>query len=178
VIFHEVKDKLGFYGFTMEPDDVMSLECAVLEAGDGDYLEIGIQQGGSAIFVGLLKRRLGQSGKIYGIDNFQNKHSGFDLVVKHAAEFNVEIEAIEANSDPWPAGDLRPVVALIDGDHAREWVVKDWRNLSARTGRFILLHDFHTHPGVKRAVEEVCQKDPAWNYIIGTGNMALFERRK
>lgn len=39
MIYHEIKDPTNFWKFTMEPDDVLALECAILEAGDGDYLE-------------------------------------------------------------------------------------------------------------------------------------------
>jgi len=176
MIFHDIKSKLGMYGFPMESDDILGLQACIAEAGDGDYLEIGVQQGGSSIFVGTLKRMLGQSGEIYGIDNLQNKHSGLELIEQHASEWGIRIHLTIAKSDPFPGPDVRPVVALIDGDHAFDWVCKDWKNLSPKVQKFILLHDYRTHPGVGRAVREVCMKDPAWIFRTATGNMAVFER--
>jgi cephalosporin hydroxylase len=178
VIYHKILELLdSHFGFAMQPDDVMALECAIVEGGNGDYLEIGVKQGGSACFVGLLKRHLGQTGRLFGIDNLQNSHSGKDLIERSLKHFGVDMKLIVANSDPWPAGDINPVVSLIDGDHAHEWVTRDWKNLSPRTSRFILLHDWHTHPGVAKAIAETCMPDPAWRHVIGTGNMCLFEKR-
>lgn len=176
MIYHQVKDPTNFWKFTMEADDVLALECALVEAGDGDYLEIGVQQGGSACFVGLVKKLLGHKGKLYGIDNLQNRYADAEKIRKHIAEAGIDFTLIVGRSDTAPF-DHTPVVTLIDGDHAYDWVKRDWERFNRATQRFVLLHDVKTHEGPKRLMEELSvEPDPCWRYVVSTGNMAVFER--
>lgn len=179
MIYHELKDPTNFWKFTMEPDDVMALECAILEAGDGDYLEIGVQQGGSACFVGKVKKLLGHTGKLYGVDNFQNRFSNKEKIEQHIAEEGIDFTLIVGMSDAVVLPDIKPVVTLIDGDHAYDWVKKDWERFSPITQRFVCLHDVKTHDGPKQLARELSERmDTHWRWITATGNMGVLERIK
>jgi cephalosporin hydroxylase len=176
MIFHEIRDLADFWKFTMEPDDVMALECAIVEAGDGDYLEIGVQQGGSACFVGRVKKLLGHVGKLYGVDSLQNRHADREKIEQNVKELGLDFTLIVGKSDVVHVP-VSPVVTLIDGDHAYDWVRRDWERFSRITQRFILLHDVKTTAGPKKFVAELAESpDPRWRHVCSTGNMAIFER--
>ena len=176
MIFHEVKDPASFWKFTMESDDVLALECAIVEAGDGDYLEIGTQQGGSACFVGKVKKMLGHSGRLYGVDSLQNRFADKDKIEQYTKEFGVDFTLIVDVSDHAVLPEkCHPVVTLIDGDHYGDMPVRDWNNLKDRTKRFILFHDCNEGSDVERAVENA-KADTSWTFVGKSGCMAVFER--
>lgn len=180
MIFNEVKDPKDFWKFTMESDDVLALECALVEAGDGDYLEIGTQQGGSACFVGRVKKMLGHLGKLYGVDSLQNRFADKDKIEQHTRAEGLDFTLIVDKSDHATLPEkCHPVVTLIDGDHAYEWVKKDWERFSKITQRFVCLHDVKTHDGPKQLARELADGwDARWRWITATGNMGILERIK
>ena len=190
MIYDDIQAVQTWPGFKQYFADALTLEAVILEAGDGDYLEIGVRKGGSAIFVGLIKRLAKQSGNIYGIDlmapDMARKGVSPEVVARNAAAFGVSVNLVVANSNPWPLPeDIRPVVALIDGDHHYEPCLADWNNLRPRTKRFVLFHDCN-NKDVGRVVD-IAKCDPEWR-LVGTdhkvdgsarhthGRMAVFER--
>lgn len=172
----------GWPAFKMTYPDALALEACILEAGDGDYLEIGVRMGGSAIFAGLVKKAVRQEGKVYGIDNMGSgmaaKGVTPEAVIGRAKRYGAEIDLTIANSNPWPLPEsVRPVVALVDGGHAYEDVLADWHNLRDRAKRFILFHDYRPEKKVcyVTPVVEMAKGDPAWRFVGQSGWMAVFE---
>jgi hypothetical protein len=161
----------GTKGWMMNPAEKFALEACILEAGHGDYLEIGVNRGGSLCFVGLLKRHLNQGGKLYGIEIGRAWRPEIE---KLSAGLKLKTTVFYEPSNPWPAGDLSPVVALIDGCHEGSAPTDDWNNLSHRTRRFILFHDIDG-ADVAAAVESA-KCDPDWRLSAVSGVMAIFER--
>lgn len=162
----------GSKHWLMAPAEKFALEACITEAGDGDYLEIGVNRGGSLVFAGLIKRLLRHKGNVYGIEAAPACRPEID---KLAEGFNVPARVFYKKSDPWPAGDIFPVVAFIDGDHTGDTPIRDWNNLKDRTKRFILFHDCDEGSDVERAAENA-KRDGAWRFVAMSGCMAVFER--
>ncbi len=153
--------------------EAFALQACIMEAGDGDYLEIGVMVGESLCFAGLVKRMLGHTGRLYGIDK--------NSVLKAEVDKNLDKHALRATvfykpSHPWPAGDIFPTVAYIDGGHEFEFCSEDWRNLSPRTKRFIVCHDYPSIDGVAKMVDEIAMRDHAWRRVIHIRRTVVFER--
>lgn len=180
MIYDSVAEDAGWLGFKQNRLDAFALETCILEAGNGDYLEVGVRLGGSALFAAIVKSAAKQSGEIYGIDLFNlNPSKGVtpEAVLRRFSQHGMKINLTVANSNPWPLPDIRPVVALIDGSHNYEPCLSDWNNLKTRAERFILFHDYKTD---KRdsvyGVIEIAKQDPNWHFIDAVGWMAIFER--
>ena len=179
-----IKDELsslyrgGEKGWLMNPAEKFALEACILEAGDGDYLEIGVNRGGSLSFAMLLKRHFRQKGKVYGIEAAIGYKEGIDKLVVGLGFGGDNYSVVYKKSDPWPADDeLAPVVAFIDGDHTGETPLNDWNNLKDRVKRFIIFHDCDDgSPAVQSAVENA-KTDGAWKFVAMSGCAAVFERK-
>jgi hypothetical protein len=155
------------------PADACFLQACIMEAGDGEYVETGVYGGDSLVFVGLVKRFLGHTGKIYGIEKDASRKKKIESTL---ALYNINAEVIYKSSFPFPLPDLRPVVAYIDGDHTFEGACADWRSLSPITQRFLVCHDYHINPGPTKMIDEVAKADPAWRYVGCSRFTAVFER--
>ena len=173
-----LKDKLnelyrgGQKAWMMAPAEKFALEACILEGGPGDYVEIGVNRGGSLVFACLLKKAFDQAGKCYGIE----ASIGYKPEIeKLASGLLVDVNVVYKPSDPWPGKCMEPVVAFIDGDHYGDMPVRDWNNLKDRTKRFILFHDCNEGSDVERAVENA-KADTSWTFVGKSGCMAVFER--
>ena len=162
----------GSKGWLMASEEKFALEACIVEAGPGDYLEIGVNRGGSLAFAGLIKRHLKQAGTVYGIEIGLAWKPEIDKFVQG---LSLTPTVFYKNSHPWPAGDLKPVVAFIDGDHYGDAPINDWNNLKDRVQRFILFHDCDEGSDVEGAVENA-KHDGAWRFVTMSGCMAVFER--
>jgi hypothetical protein len=162
----------------MHKDDVAVLQNCITAAGDGDYVEVGVKRGGSLCFAGLVKKFLGHSGKLYGIERAASRKVEID---RNLSALGLEATVLYTLSDPWPLGkDIQPVVAFIDGFHNREWVTLDWKNLHPITSRFVLFHDYGGNsrdPGVAEAVDKVVRLTGGWKFMSTGRHMAVFERQ-
>ncbi|MFA5808764.1 MAG: hypothetical protein WC935_00320 [Thermoleophilia bacterium] len=162
----------GTKGWLMAPEEKFALEACILEAGDGDYLEIGVNRGGSLAFAGLIKRHLKQGGSIYGIENGLGWKPEIEKLM---LGLGLPYKVFYQNSHPFPAGDIKPVVSFIDGDHEGDAPINDWNNVKDITKRFILFHDCNEGSPVEKAVENA-KTESDWRLVTMSGNMAVFER--
>ena len=135
---------------------------------DGDHLEIGTLHGGSAIVVALLKKHCGYSGKVVCIDPLDGyypnskRYSRLDILThipvsmetlkENMRRFGVQLEVVQAYSDPLPITGRRFATAYIDGDHWNGVPLKDWNAVKRITDKFITFDncDFN-HPDVLHA---------------------------
>jgi len=172
-------DKEGWPGFKQYRADAIALEACILEGGHGDYLEVGVRMGGSAIFAGFVKKMSGQRGEIYGIDCFgegmASKGVTPEGTLQRCRKNGIDLKLTVANSNPWPLPDVYPVVALIDGSHRYEDCLADWNNLKTRAKRFILFHDYKPNKSVAGVVD-IAKQDPSWRFVDSVGIVAIFER--
>jgi len=179
MIYDLIADELGWPGFKMTREDAFALHSAILEGGDGNYLEIGVRMGGSAIFAAMVKTAAKQHGDIYGIDSYNDgmraKGVTPEAALQRARNWGVTLNLTVAMSDPFPLPDLYPVVALIDGSHHYQDCLNDWNNLKDRTKRFILFHDYIPGKSVEGVVE-IAKQDKQWRFAAHIGTMAVFER--
>lgn len=149
-----------------ERDNVLLV--AATAACDGDHLEIGTLHGGSAIVVALIKKQFGYSGRVVCIDPFDGyypnskRYHKLDILThipvtvetlrENMRRFGVELEIIQAYSDPFPITNRRFATAYIDGDHWNGMPLKDWNSVKGITDKFVTFDncDFN-HPDVLTA---------------------------
>ncbi len=156
------------------PPDACFLQAALMEAGDGDYLEVGVYNGDSLLFAGLVKRALGHTGKLYGIDIDETKQM---LIEETLAFHNIEAEVVYKSSNPWPLPDVRPVVCYIDGSHSYDGVSADWNNLKGRAGKFIVMHDYTSNEHVTKFIDGLIKApDPNWRFCGYSRYTVVWER--
>lgn len=159
----------------------------------GLHIEIGCLWGGTAILATLAKKMNKAAGHVVSIDfmlgKFWNdedplihKRPTPQDVYMNMLRFGVEgeISVLRCSSYPFPlAGHIKPVTALIDGDHRKEGCIKDWTSLKDITEKYILFHDYDNfHAGVKHTVDELVRKDRDWKEIAQTDGLIVFERVK
>lgn len=154
----------------------------------GDHVEIGCLWGGTAVIAALAKN----AGRVITIDPMAGGWWDTEDPVMRARptpaavlgnfqRFGVahKISICMTKSHPWPLpDDVRPGTVLIDGDHAYEGALADWRSASRRAGNYILVHDYGTnrHPGVQRMVDEIAMSDPCWSELCRVDTLVVFER--
>lgn len=161
------------------------LAKAIVLAGNGNHLEIGSMWGGSAILAALTKKEYGISGKVYCIDPFISTDNSPDfphdkpdrnIVIENARLMGVELEIIEAYSDPFPLQGHKFASAFVDGDHAGHWPLTDWNNVK-KVARVVIYHDLYPHePNVMQAVE-VIRKDKGWGEVEQVGSLAVWRKK-
>ena len=190
-------------GWDMPLRALVAISCV---AGPGDYLEIGLLHGASAIMVARARKQLGIPGMVVGVDPLEGYYpQGIttergDYITEDADPLtkvpvtpevfwgNVDafglrdrIELIQAYSDPWPPEleGRRFVCAYIDGDHYHEGPSKDWRNVAPRIepGGFVVMDDCNENcPGVLAAADEALAT-PGWARVGLVGNQAFIIQR-
>jgi hypothetical protein len=152
----------------------------------GDHLEIGTLFGGSAIFAALVKQDPELAGKVVCIDpldGYYNNHpkggpidkgTGLspsrELVEQNAEHFGVELEIVQALSDPFPLQLMGRVfsTAYIDGDHWGDMPSRDWRNVKDIVTDFVIFDNYdRRHPAVRMAAENAAA-DPGWEFVQKT----------
>lgn len=168
---------------------------AVIDSGDGDYVEIGSLFGASAITAAAAKMTRNFSGKVYCIDPMEfERHEAVvrlegseskRLLLKHQEQIfkdNIEkypdIELVKACSDPWPIrSPERFDVAFIDGWHYGDGPITDAMNLVDIIDKFIILDDIIPHyPDVMRAFHYLAAH-PRWFLRTKIDRAAIFVRR-
>ena len=172
--------------FFMSEMDACYLACAIAEAGDGDYAEVGTAFGGSAAFAVLVKRELVQDGTVFTIDPLPGSNDGpppsfdgatADVVETHFRNMGVanRVTLIQKLSEPWPLPDRQFACALIDGNHTDGWPKRDWTNLAPRTLHRVVFHDYRTgHGQVDGVVKEVSHE--GWKLEYARDGIAILER--
>ncbi len=169
--------------FTMEPEDAgIIAEC--VSQSKGDYLEIGVLYGGSAIIASMFCR-----GQVYGIDPFewgptQTHHRIYPK--QEVAEANVyswglpEPRFFTQKHPPMPP-ELKNNqfdVVFIDGDHTYEGAKADWDNVRERVNNFILFHDIHNPKHGAREAYIEAMLDPEWEEVYAKKKMGVLRRVK
>lgn len=152
----------------------------VEQAGDGDYLEIGVLNGGSISAVALFKKSLGQTGMCYGVDPFDgyyfetkklliDKKSGVAVTLE-TAQGNVDkfgldnVQLIRAKSPNFEF-DKQVTVAYIDGDHSFDGVMADWQKVRGIATRFAIFHDYMAIDSVTQACDHIAAEERGWHVI-------------
>ena len=162
-VSRSIKEDVSLYDYicrkivgrlAMNAEDAELLERIIVEAGDGNYIEIGTLYGGSAVLAALVKQTHNQTGRVYAIDPMIGYYGGLDCVDgaevypseahfrKNLEIFGVDVDLIIAKSDPWPLSHVKAAVILIDGDHSSQAVSADWQNAKRHAERFVALHDY------------------------------------
>jgi predicted O-methyltransferase YrrM len=150
------------------------LGSMVATAGPGDHLDIGSLFGASAIVAALTKKELGHEGKVICLDPYEprDEHIGGNMppeklngspeeLMANAEAFDVEIELVQAKSQPWPEEleDATFSSAFIDGDHMGETPYLDFMECAKRTSGFIGIDNFEEeYDDVAKAVYKVMQE--------------------
>ena len=180
-----------------EHDNVRLLMEAVRDAGDGDYLEIGVLHGGSLCAVGLLKKQLKHKSRCYGIDPLDGYYTDhkhikkrgryndpvtrlpvdYNTVISNLEKFGItdRVTIIQSRSNPLPFyGSV--AVCYIDGDHWGDAPTIDWCNINPLVTRFVVFDNVcDKHPDVKMAVDHA-QRDVRWRTYKLQGITAIMER--
>jgi hypothetical protein len=161
-------------------------------AGDGNYLEIGVLNGGSIACVGLWKKHLKHKGVCVGVDPFDgyykaqtglhvDKKTGIPVTIE-LAQKNIDlcdldnVQLIQAHSPNFDVGDMRFAVSFIDGDHSEEGAFSDWVRVKEITDRFVVFHDYGHLGGVTRACERAAL-DMDWK-VYHKGEFVFILERK
>ena len=135
---------------------------------DGDHLEIGSMHGGSAIVVALLKKHHGFSGRVVCVDPLDGYYIGtryenhsdpvsnvpvsLETIQANIQRFNVDIEVIQAKSNPFPLYGRTFATAYIDGDHWHDAPMIDFINAAMVTTTYITFDNCGTKwPDVLKA---------------------------
>jgi len=170
-----------------EANDNLYLGRAILEATDGNHLEIGSLFGGSAIFAALLKKALGFKCHVYAIDPFsgyyldtvndQGQKIGgladpfstvpvsLETAMRNAEKFGVSdrITFIQALSYPFPE-QLKYetfATAYIDGDHWNLAPTLDWLSVKDITTKLVIFDNNDGRIGVDTACK-VAASSKGW----------------
>ena len=124
----------------------------------GHHVEIGAAYGFSALFVLMLKDRIGGAGDVYSIDNF-SATSGMAMGaspekfwsnIKHFGYEN-RVNLFVGDSNPWPLSEMKFKSGYIDGSHLDDMPLIDFLNMRKRVTGQILFDDAML-PAVKLAV--------------------------
>ena len=157
----------------------------------GLHVEVGTLWGGTAILAALAKTEAHVQGHVLSIDfmlgGFWNtedpeihKRPTPQDVYMNMIRFGVEgmVSVLRCPSHPWPlAHHIRPVTALIDGDHSKDGCLRDWLSLKDRVERYVMFHDYHKYyPGVQGVVDNVVRNDDNWEEHNHIDRLIGFER--
>jgi hypothetical protein len=168
------------------------LAMVIKRAGDGNYLEIGVLNGGSIASVGLWKKHLQHNGICVGVDPFDgyykaqkglhvDKKTGLEVTIELAQE-NVDkfgldnVNLIQAHSPNFDVGDMRFAVTFVDGDHSEEGAFSDWERVKGITDRFVVFHDYGHLGGVTKACDRA-SVDKDWK-VYHKGEFVFILERK
>jgi len=173
-----VKVKSTIEGRYANAGDVFAGIAEVIQkAGDGNYLEIGVLNGGGVCAAGILKNQLKHKGIVIGVDPFDgyykaktkkliDKKTGLE-VTQELAQRNIDkfhldnVILIRASSPDFDVQDMRFAVSFIDGDHTEEGAFADWDRVKEITDKFVVFHDYLQLDGVTKACERAA-KDEGW----------------
>lgn len=157
----------------------------IVQAGPGDYVEIGTAFGASAILAALTKRVYQIPGEVYCIDSFGRQFHPEGTTSKKVME-NAEIFGVAdmihltvARSHPWPLEERPYVFGLVDGSHRGLTPAKDFINLSRRVTGYIAIDDigFIDHPPIALLLDRIRRKGE-WGIAKATDKVAILQRRR
>ena len=182
-------------GRVCDPKDTDIVLDIVAQGGDGNYLEIGVLHGGTAIAVALLKKELGQGGEVYCVDPLNGYYAEMfgegtrdeagpvtrGILDKNIKSFGVEdiVRVIEKKSYPYPE-ELKGIefaVVFIDGWHWDDIPLKDWNNIKEVTNKFVI---FDNHDSKHESVRSACLEastDKDWD-TVGQIHICYILKRK
>ncbi len=168
IIEHVKKNMLG--RIVDEQDNTLLMAETTLQ--DGNHLEIGSLHGGSAIVVALVKKEFGFSGDVYCIDPLNGYYlnsncpkkwqSQIDPVSKipisietiqeNMRRFDINLNIIQFQSNPYPLNGEKFATAYIDGDHWGDMPFIDFMNIHPNVSEFITFDNCDDkHPDVIKA---------------------------
>lgn len=162
----------------------------VEKAGDGNYLEIGVLNGGSLCAVGLLKRKLGHTGLCVGVDPFDgyykaqkglhvDKKTGIPVTIELAQsnldKFGLDNVMLIQASSPNFETDMRFSVSYVDGDHTEAGAFADWLKVKDITDHFVIFHDYGHIKGVTKACDRAA-KTEGWKIYKKGDFVFILER--
>lgn len=179
-----------------EQNNVRYLMETVRDAGDGDYLEIGVLFGGTMVAAALTKKAFGLGGRCVGIDPLDGfyrkkfkRNNNVDAVTKKPVSpesvfknfdiFNISdmCELYPAESYPFPIKDQTFAVTYIDGDHWGDAPMQDWKSVKDITTRFVIFDNYdEKHPEVMQACH-AAENDPEWERYFQKGITFIVKRR-
>lgn len=148
----------GWIGLGERAQDFLTY--AILDS-EGDYLELGTGDGGSAIVAALALKERG-SGIAVTVDPFHPKVA--DKLYKNAIHFGVDdkIAALRATVPPWPGQVLRHRwgVVLLDGPHdEREWFA--WRDIRELIDHWLLIDNTE-----KAYPNKIAEEAIDWGFVL------------
>lgn len=170
----ELRDVLG--NKLVQSPHATGLLCqAIVNSGDGDYVEIGSLYGGSAITVALTKKEFNLKGFVWCIE--PNPRD----IYNNAKLFGVQDKIIvyQTPSEEMVWGDYTFSCGFIDGDHREPNPELDWRMLEYRVNRYIIFDDYDkSEKGVEFAVRDVLlDYESDWKPVHISDAIVIFERR-
>ena len=179
----------NIYGqLTMSDADGWVL-ATVMAMCEGDHLEIGVLNGGSAVLCALAKTQLKQEGNIYGVDPFPgwtpNRTPKPPPPTIENAEKNVVLHGFEDRvflykgyHPPLPPElrNMRFASAFIDGEHTFKSALADWENIKDKVDGIIVFHDIHNPAAGAGTVFEMACRDPEWDEIHRESKTGVVQR--
>lgn len=191
------KVKSGMVGrIADDKNNVNYLLETVKEAGDGNYLEIGVLHGGSLCAVALLKKELKHAGRCYGVDPLDGYYTDYMDVRKRGklidpvTKLPVDLETVNENikrfrldnvsliverSKGLRFNDLKFAVSYIDGDHWGDAPLEDWHTVKDATQKFVIF-DNSDNPDVRRACD-AAKSDQDWCEVLDVGITYIVRRQ-
>jgi hypothetical protein len=181
-----------------EYNNIQYLMETVRDAGDGNYLEIGVLFGGTMVAAALTKKAYDLGGKCVGVDPLDGfyrikfkRNNDVDAVTKKPVSpesvrknfkiFDVEdiCEIYQAYSYPLPdeVASETFAVTFIDGDHWGDVPLKDWNSVKDITTKFVIFDNYDKkHPEVMQACH-IAENDPSWERYFQQGITFIVKRR-
>ena len=171
----ELKDKLG--DMLVQDSHATGLLCqAVVNAGHGDYIEIGSLYGGSAITAALTKKEFKLKGDIFCIDpKPRDIHKQTELfeVNDRVVVYSGVLKDFISNSEG------KFSCAFIDGDHRPPHPLEDAQRLFGRLNGYLIFDDYDkSEVGVQKAVERIMHQHWLWRLVHFSDAIVIFKWRK
>lgn len=145
-------DMAGMY---QTPDQIAEALIYLSGFEINSYLEIGIFQGGTFLFVSEYLRRFNPGIKCLGIDptGYLNDE------IREIIEKEIWLTFKSVTSDKLIGQEFDLV--FIDGEHTAEWAKADWEN-AGKHAKICMIHDIQemSCPGVMQVWEEIKGKRP------------------
>lgn len=170
----ELRDVLGEK--LVQSSHATGLLCqAIVNSGDGDYVEIGSLHGGSAITAALTKKEFNLKGFVWCIE--PNPRD----IYNNAKLFGVQDKIIvyQTPSEEMVWDDYKFSCGFIDGDHRDPNPLLDWYMLRDRVTKYIIFDDYDkSEYGVQVAVQQAIEDylERPWRIVQISDAIAILER--
>lgn len=158
-----------------------------------NLVEIGSYHGKSTVLLGTVAKAISPQAKLYAIDPHNGQLGAVDQGLQSfppsLASFQKNIQTARLSNVVELIQDFsfnitwnKPIALLyIDGLHDYTNVSRDFQQFSAwiQPGAYVIFHDYADYyPGVKRAVEEILQKEEYQRIELVASLMVLQKRKK